>query len=227
MGEERMVVLASSRKCGGYCLAGKTLAAAGHVGAWLRPVTGAGEDGLPRQRTLCTDGQPAAILDVVTLDCGRPAPNLHQRENQLMAAPALRRGGRVAWEDLPLLADQAASALWIDGHSSLCGVNDRVPARRLSELAGSLLLLAVSELVLARESGYAGRIKYRADFRIAQRGYNLALTDSVASSWLQGAHRLALADAYLCVSLALPFQDGFAYKLAAAVITSERAEGRR
>lgn len=218
-----MVVLANSRKCGGYCLAGKTLDAAGDVGAWVRPVTEVDTDGLPLRRTVCSDGRQAAVLDVVTLEWGRPAPSLHQRENRLMGPAVLERCGRASWDDLPLLADKASSGLWLDGHSSHGGFNDRVPANRLSDLPGSLLLIAVCELVLYRKSGYEGQMKYRADFRIGQRRYNLALTDTVATFWLLTVQSLALANAYVCVSLAVPFRDGFAYKLATAIITRERA----
>jgi len=224
---QRMVVLANSRKCGGYCLAGKALDLAGHVGNWVRPVTESVVDGLPWQRTLCRDGRQAAVLDVVSVQWGRPAPNLHQRENCLIGPAALERCGRVHWDDLPILADIAASGLWLDGHSSHCGLNDRVPARQLSALPGSLRLLAVSELALYGKPGHEGQMKHRADFRIGQRRYNLALTDTVATTWLAGMQRLELADAYLCVSLAVPFRDGFAYKLATAVITRKRAGGTR
>ena len=220
---QRMVVLANSRKCGGYCLAGKSLDLAGRIGSWVRPVSGSAADGLPRQRTLCSDGRQAAVLDVVSLEWGRPTPILHQRENRLMGPATLERCGRVSWDDLPLLADQASSGLWLDGHSSYCGFNDRVPARQLADLPGSLRLVAVSELVLYGKPGHEGQMKHRADFRIGQRRYNLALTDTVATFWLTAGQRLELADAYLCISLAVPFRDGFAYKLATAVIIRERA----
>jgi hypothetical protein len=224
MGQERMVVLANSKKLGGYCMAGKALDTAGHVGSWMRPVTAAVEDGLPMRRTLCSDGRQAAILDVVTQDWGLPAPALHQRENRLMGPATLQRCGRVAWDDLPALADNATSGLWKNGDSSSCGLNDRVSADLLPHLPGSLLLIATQELVLRRTLGYEGRIKYRAEFGIGVQRYNLALTDTVAIAWLINTPRLVLADAYVCISLAVPFHDGFAYKLATAVITKERAE---
>lgn len=224
---QRMVVLANSRKCGGYCLAGKALDLDGRVGNWVRPVTPSVSDGLPWQRTRCSDGRQAAVLDVLSLEWGRPAPSLHQRENCLIGPAALERCGRVRWDDLPILADKASSGLWLDGYSSHCGLNDRVPAGQLSGLSGSLCLLAVSELALYGKPGHAGQTKYRADFRIGQRRYNLALTDAVATAWLAGMQRLEVADAYLCISLAVAFRDGFAYKLATAVITRERAESMR
>lgn len=224
--QKKMVVLANSRKCGGYCLAGKALDAAGHVVGWVRPVIGTTADGVPRSRTVCSDGRQVAILDIVALEYGPPAPALHQRENRLMGPAALRRCGRVTWEELAILADDASSGLWIDGHSSHCGLNDRVPKSRLPELSGSLQLVAPANVLVYRKPGFGDQVKHRAEFHVGQRRYNLALTDAVATLWLKGAHQLALSDAYVCVSLAVPFHDGFAYKLATAVITKDRAEGR-
>ena len=224
MGKERMVVLANSMKLGGYCMAGKSLDSAGHVGGWMRPVTTVVKDGLPMHRTLCSDGRQAAILDVVTQDWGQPAPALHQRENRLMGPATLQRCGRVAWDDLPALTDNASLGLWIDGDSSRGGLNDRVSENRLLLLPGSLLLIATKKLVLRRTLGYEGKVKNRAEFCIGMQRYNLALTDSVAMAWLNNTPCLVLAKAYVCISLAVPFHDGFAYKLAAAVITKERAE---
>jgi len=220
----KMVVLANSRKLGGYCMAGKVLDAAGNVGGWIRPVMGAVEEGLPHRHTLCSDGQPATILDVVEQDWGPAAPALHQRENRLMGPAALRHCGRVDWQSLPLLVDDASTGLWFDGQSSGGGVNDRVPSCRLAHLPGSLLLVAVRELFLYRMPGFGSHVRYRADFRLGVRRYNLALTDSVAMGWLSDVQRLVLVEAFVCVSLAVPFHDGFAYKLATAIITKERAE---
>jgi hypothetical protein len=220
---EKMVVLANSRKPGGYCMAGKAWQQPGHVGGWVRPVMATAEDGLPLVRTVCSDGHQAALLDVVVADWGPRVPALHQHENRLLGPAALRRCGRAAWEDLPALADEVTSDLWLDGFYSTCGLNDRVPTVCLAGLPGSLKLVAVRELVIYRTIGYEGRVKNRADFRLGERRYNLALTDPVAIFWLSQMPRMELPDAYVCVSLAVPFGDGFAYKVAAAVITKERA----
>ena len=224
MVQERMVVLANSKKLGGYCIAGKVLDNVGHVGSWMRPITATVEDGLPMHRILCNDGLQAAILDVVTQDWGPAAPALHQHENRLMGMTTLQRCGRVSWEDIPSLADHVTSTLWKNGESSRCGLNDRVSATLLPYLSGSLLLVYTYDLLIYRITAYEGKIKYRADFSIGTQHYNLALTDGVAISWLANNRCLALPDAFVCISLAVPFVDGFAYKLVAAVITKQRAE---
>lgn len=220
---QRLVVLANSRKRGGFCLAGKVLEENGRVSRWVRPVSHAFENGLPMSRIICSDGHPAHILDVVVQDWGPDMPTLHQCENRMMGPSTLSRCGRVAWSDLATLADNPSSPLWLDGHSSRAGINDRVPSELLKQLPGSLKLLAINELVLSRTVGFNGLTKYRAEFCQGGSSYNLALTDAVAAAWLGDRRSLELAGSYICVSLAVPFNDGFAYKVAAAVITSARA----
>lgn len=220
---DTMVVLANSKKHGGTCLAGKLLGADGEVGDWVRPVVGPGEAGLPVHRTLCDDGHPVALLDVVATNWSGAAPKRHQRENRLLGPGKLQRCGRVGWDTLASLADDPAT-LWANDFSSSCGLNDRVPDTLLDRLSDSLKLVAVRDLVLYPLSGNAQKIKYRADFRFGMYRYNLALTDTVAMRWLTGSSRIEFADAYVCVSLAVPFSDGFAYKVAASIITPARAE---
>jgi hypothetical protein len=225
MGQQRMVVLANSKKPGGYCMAGKVLDAEGHVGGWIRPVVSTAAQGLPYDRTVCGDGRKTDVLDVVAPQWGTPVPQLHQRENCLLGPSALQRCGRASWGDLPALSDSHRRCLWLDGFSSNSGSNDRIPQALLGSLPDSLRLLQVPELRLVRVAGYAGKMKNRAMFSVGGARYNLALTDMVAIGWLDLTSQLTL-DAYVCVSLAVPLGDGYAYKVAAAVITEERAEGR-
>ncbi len=221
--EQRMVVLANSRKRGGFCMAGKVLEENGSVSGWVRPVAPASESGLPLSRIMCSDGQPAHILDVVVQDWGPNSPILHQTENRVMGPSTLSRCGRVTWSDLATLADNPSSPLWLDGYSSSSGRNDRVPTDHLKQLPGSLKLLAIDHLALSRTIGFEGRTKFRAEFSVGGRSYNLALTDGVAANWLGQCSRLVLPGSYVCVSLAVPFNDGFAYKVAATIITMQRA----
>lgn len=204
-------------------MAGKVLEENGRVAGWARPVSHAVERGLPLSRIICSDGRPAHILDVVAQDWGPNMPILHQRENRIMGPSTLSRCGRVSWNDLATLADNSSSPLWLDGYSSSGGRNDRVPHIHLKQLPGSLKLLATNNLVLSRTLGYEGQVKYRAEFLLDGRSYNLALTDTVAAGWLGQFRRLELPGSYVCVSLAVPFNDGFAYKVAAAIITMQRA----
>ena len=204
-------------------MAGKVLEESGRVSRWVRPVSRSFELGLPMSRIMCSDGQPAHILDVVMQDWGPDMPTLHQCENRMMGPSALSRCGRVDWDDLAALADDSPLPLWADGHSSRAGSNDRVPSDLLRQLSGSLKLLSIDELILSRTIGFNGQTKHRAEFCLGGSHYNLALTDAVAADWLGSRRSLELTGSYVCVSLAVPFNDGFAYKVAAAVITKERA----
>jgi hypothetical protein len=221
---ERMVVLAKSIKNGNYCLAGKLLDEDGYVGEWVRPIADGIAGSVPMEQTLCGDGHPAEILDVVAIQWGTAQPQLHQRENRLLGTSQWVRCGYLGWSDLPVIADEAPTALWLDGFSTYCGRNDRVPASRLHEAKSSLYLVAVQNLVLYRASAFDGKIKRRARFGIGRQRYDLALTDSVAWSWVANAQstEFKVPEAYVCISLATPFVDGFAYKVAAAIITPER-----
>jgi hypothetical protein len=221
--KQRLVVLANSRKSGGFCMAGKVLEENGRVAGWVRPVSSVVERGLPLSRIMCSDGLPAHILDVVAQDWGPNMPILHQSENRMMGPSTLSRCGRVSWSDLATLADNSSSPLWLDGYSSSAGRNDRVPSGHLKQLPGSLKLLAIDHLVLSRNIGFEGKTKHRAEFCVDGRSYNLALTDTVATTWLGQCQRLELPGSYVCVSLAVPFNDGFAYKVAATIITMQRA----
>lgn len=220
---ETMVVLARSQKHGGYCLAGKLLDEEGYVGEWVRPVDQNASNGLLLGQICCEDDFPADVLDVVTTELGPAVPQLHQRENRLVSAAGMNRSGQIGWEALGALADETSGVLWFNGSSSGCGQNDRVPSVLLPRLQSSLRLVAAKDVCLRLTHGYEGRPKYRASFSLEGHRYNLALTDPVAQRWLSQDAPVRHVDAYLCISLAVPFQDGFAYKLVASVITQERA----
>lgn len=220
---ERMVLLANSRKVGGCCVAGRALDGKARPGRWLRPVGSQVADGLPQARTRCVDGSSAAVLDLVEIDLDQPVPHMHQRENRLLGDSPWKRYGRIGWDRLASLADTDECGLWVDGFSSSCGSNDRVPEPLLTQVAGSLRLIRTDSLHLFRDAGGYPQRKLRGAFSHAGQNYVLAVTDPEAWSVLGGREELALADAYLCISLGVPFK-GYAYKLMASVITEHRAK---
>jgi len=217
-----MVVLADSRKFHGHCVAGRLWQAEKACGSWLRPVAEQLNAGLNASSLICSDGLGAGVLDVVGLDLGLPAPYRHQSENRTLKAGRWERMGRIGWNELENLSDSNTDSLWLDGHSSMGGQNDRVPESFLDNLASSLMLIRVEKLALSSGLNPYGRRALRGRFARAGRRYDFAVTDPFFWEQLPVDSSVVLDEAYVCLSLGLPF-EGNAYKLIAAVITPSRA----
>jgi hypothetical protein len=108
--------------------------------------------------------------------------------------------------------------LWVNGHSSHNGKNDRVPLRHTGRIRDSLKLIRVSPLVLRVHMGYRER-EIRAHFRHGGTDYALRVTDpTYVGGYLAQPDGLYLVNhAFLTVSLGEAFH-GYVYKLVAAVI---------
>jgi hypothetical protein len=161
----------------------------------------------------------------------RPEPQHHQQENHVIDADDYwAKRGTVSWRDLQPAVEDPAGPLWLNGYSSSYGHNDRVPEDRANGLPRSLYLVRPDELMLvvASEGGDFGppRRRVRARFKLCGHSYCLVVTDP----WMErqclakSDGETKLDDALLCVSLGEAFH-GFPYKLAAAVITAQRAGG--
>ncbi|NEV63524.1 dual OB domain-containing protein [Thiorhodococcus minor] len=209
-----LVVLANSCKHNARCLAGKELTLHG-LGDWVRPVSAlpTGEL-LPLERRLVGGGEPA-LLDVVEVPLQGPSPAGFQTENHRVA-PA---GGWVkrGWLDPQWLhaAVDDCPTLWVNGYSSSAGCNDRLPEPLLAELQTSLALIGPIEVEL-RVLGE----KVRARFVYQAVTYDLCVTDprikATYAARAEGCYGLGAA--FVCLSLA-PAWHGYAYKLAAAIMT--------
>ena len=213
-----LLILASSRKPGGICLAGKRLDGISR-GAWVRPVwenTGRGwSAGLLGARA----GRIPAVGDVFGMPLAGPQPWEHQPENWRVGAGAWEYAGHRASQALIAFADDQAS-LWTNGGPSGFGINDRVPVgMSCGDGGGSLRLIRASNLQFIDEVEY-GRRKMRAQFVYGGNPYRLCVTDVQACErWrarLAAGHNGA-ADALLCISLGQPLGD-CCYKLVAGVI---------
>lgn len=223
---KRIVCLASSWKHSGRCIAGKELLPSGY-GGWVRPVNARPRAGLTDEERTCADGSFAGPLDIVDIPLERPVPELHQTENHLIdpGAPWLKVG-RLTAADLAPLADHPAQ-LWPNGSSSVHGLNDRVSAGGAAELAGSLALIEPEEPFILVKEEEDLRLRVRVEFVYAGVPYNFSVTDpSVMRAFRRRPRgRYPLAACWLCVSLGERYDDGYCYKLAAAVIARpEQAE---
>lgn len=231
--EKTIVCFANARKPPrGTCVAGREFAS-GHFGAWLRPVSHRPSRELLSVEQCCRGGRVPSVLDVVRLTLVGPEPERHQTENELIddrVRWALVR--RLGWEDIQPAVEQLVSPLWPCGESSLNGVNDRVAENRLNEITRSLYLVRPAHLFVRvmRESRLGGPAlkRVRAAFLYDGEQYLLAVTDPRIERryFVREEGDYQVPEALLCLSLSEPFH-GFAYKLAATIITPPRAGAAR
>lgn len=203
----RVLILACSYKCGGWCIAGK-LADGPDAGQWVRPVGNAASAGLPDAYVrAATGGHLVGPLDCVDVPLGAPASFAHQPENRNLLPGPWSIVGRATAQTITALADQPPT-LWGPGR----GLNP-VAARTM---ASSLLLVRVRHLELYWRPSERG-LKLRACFAYGGVGYDLPVTDPKTQARCAGEMLTEHADALLTLSLAMPLND-VCYKLVAAVM---------
>lgn len=214
---EPVVILASSRKNGGICLAGKRIGSPGHE--WVRPVSLAEGQAWTAYGLRERAGRVPVVGNCVKIPLAMPHPGAYQRENWIV-----RSGNWTAMADRPVssivaLVDTEAP-LWLGGWHSALGWNDRVPqAWAMAYCRVSLRLIRPDRLRFVLDFNGC-RMIVRAEFEWAGHTYRLIVTDNAAElRWLD---RLTEgddghADALLTISLGLPFH-GYCYKLVAGVM---------
>ena len=215
---KRVFCLANSRKVGGACVAGKELLKSKEerpsIGNWIRPVSGRETEELSWEERRYADRTDPQVLDVIDIPLSSPQPNNHQKENWLIAQERWSKVGKYNSKVLNNFLDPV-SPLWLNGHRSFNGINDRVPSGSVSNLSDSLRLIRVDALILTTHA----QGSTQGEFVHYGTTYKLRVTDpNYHRRQLQQKNDLEKLDCFLTISLGEVFRDGYCYKLIAAII---------
>jgi len=215
-----IVCLANSRKYSGRCVAGKEILG-NRIGGWLRPVSREKTGELTIKETMYESGGSPRLLDIIAIPMAGLVPGSYQTENHLVAEGQWMKKGQLSPSLLQTLCDHADS-LWINGHHSAGGLNDRMPEEMVRErVRSSLVFVKPDHLIISVEQGPDLLKKIRARFRLRGEEYWLPVTDPVVENrYLSkdtGQYPAHAKDIYLTVSIGEPF-EGYCYKLVAGII---------
>ena len=219
----KIICLANSRKLSGRCIAGKEILDNGQIGGWIRPVSDRENEEVSEWERQYEDGSDPRVLDIIDVPLLNPKAKDYQQENWLLDPDYYwEKAGQMPPERLGQFADRP-DHLWVNGHSSNQGNNDRIPVDAANSLDTSLRLIRVErlELVVSTPGQAFGntRRSVQGRFRYVARDYWLRITDPVIErQYLQRPEgSYPISDCYLTVSLGEP-HNGYAYKLIAAII---------
>ena len=220
---KRIVCLANSRKLSGRCVAGREWVGGKAAGPWIRPVSARPSQEVSEHERQYEDGSDPKVLDIVGVPVLAQKPDKWQTENWTLDAERYwKKLGRISWFDLPRLLDPP-EPLWIDGHSTYNGANDKVPMELIGRVSSSLRLVRLERLrlrVFAPGEAFGNsKRRVQAVFSHAGSDYRIWVTDPVYErtylSKIDGEYKTG--ECYVTVSLGEPYGES-CYKLAAAVI---------
>ena len=217
---KRIVCLANSRKIGGSCVAGKELLPADgnraqRVGGWIRPVSARQNEELSENERQYEDRTDPRVLDVIDVPLLEARPKDYQQENWLIDDSRYwTKAGHITPGHLNDILDPLRS-LWLNGHSSINGLNDRVPSDTALGLRDSLRLLKVNDLTLLTSvpGSVQGRFQYHGTshwLRVTDPNYHRRYLPQTGDD-------IEIGECFLTISLGELFQ-GHSYKLIAAII---------
>ena len=174
---KRIVCLANSRMQGKRCIAGKEALPDGKFGRWIRPVNSEDYQGLPPRDRQYDDGSELQVLDILDVRVSHPLPKDHQSENWMLATPSSwTKVGVVTVGDLAEAIDDKAT-LWVNGYSTINGLNDQVPRAAADQIHNSLALIKVDDLELSVYQDYRNYRLVRGTFWHRGANYTLSVTD--------------------------------------------------
>lgn len=220
---KRIVCLANSRKLSGRCVAGKELSLEGQSIGWIRPVSAREDAEISEYERQYEDGSDPRVLDIIDVPLLSARAHGYQQENWLIEPQEYWvQIGRAAWADLQRLADPV-EPLWINGHSTYNGLNDKIPLGLAGALTSSLRFVHVDRvtLVVFKPGEAFGNSKRRVQGRFRHDGteYRLWVTDPLYErAYLKkedGTYEIG--ESFLTVSIGEPYNQE-CYKLIAAII---------
>ena len=219
---KRIACLANSRKLNGRCIAGLEVDGLRPLG-WVRPVSVREHQEVSERERQYSDGSDPRVLDVIDVPLLRSAPETFQQENWLLDPGRYwAKAGTVSWAQIEGFLDPV-EPLWVDGHSTYHGTNDKIPDEIAAGLTSSLRLVRVPRLRLRVFSpGEAfGDPKRRVQARFDHAGstYALWVTDPIYERRFlaQDNGVYDLGECFLTISLGEPF-NGATYKLIATIL---------
>ncbi len=220
---KRIVCLANARKLVGRCVAGREWSAGNGVGGWVRPVSERQGQEVSEYERQYEDGGDAGLLDIIDVPLKRPRPESYQSENWLLDPEHYwEKVGSYSPLELSALVDPI-EPLWIDGHSTYNGRNDKIPVDAKGEIHTSLRFVSVERLVLRvfapNEAFGNSKRRVQGWFVHSGRNYALWVTDPIYErgylSKLDGTY--GIGRCHLTIGLGEPYEDAI-YKQLAAII---------
>ncbi len=230
---KRIVCLANSRKMQGSCIVGLEQLEGGTIGSWVRPVSAREHEEVSFDERRLESGEEPSVLDIIDVSVLEALPKFYQTENWLLDPTSRwRLVGRVDPARLSGLVEPLAP-LWINGHSSNEGTNDRIPVADAEALRNSVRLIRVARAVM-RVTENQNRRRLRLFFRHAGGEYGLRPTDpEYEDRYLsREVGEYEIGECYLTISLGEPFAafEGapiYVYKLIAAIIETAEIRSTR
>lgn len=224
---KRIVCLANSRKLNRRCVAGIELSGKRRI-AWIRPVSDLEYGQVSLRERQYKDGSDPHVLDIMDVPLLEPRPKDYQQENWLLDPNRFwMKTGRLSWSELQRLAEPNAP-LWINGHETSIGINDKIPLSLAENLTDSLRLIQVNKVMISvfKPGEFYGNAQRRVQgrFRHNSTEYAFWITDPI----YERAPRekpdcdYQIGESFLTISLGEPYKND-CYKLIAAII--ERSEG--
>lgn len=219
------IVLAASRKYGGYCIAGKEWSD-GKIGPWVRPVSRSANGELAAEDIRMNNNELPRLMDILEVETLGPAHHAYQQENFFAAE---KRPWIWQWKLPDAALDKLLDfpdSLWSEGFSSTNGLNDRIPEEIVvKNNPSSLYLIRPDDFMILVSDDLYGRKKVNVRFTYRRTPYLLSVTDmTLEREYLmkpQDEYLLDQKNIYLTISLGEPF-NGFCYKLVAAVINQSK-----